>query len=201
LAVASVLAIIMLLVLERRLAGPKPLPVYGKVADFTLTNQQGAPFSLADLRGHVWLADLIFTRCPGPCLKMTRQVKELQESLPASSQARLVTLTTDPTFDTPPILRAYADRFGADTNRWVFLTGTKAQIAQVAVNSLKLTVLEKEPADRQSPNDLFVHSTIFVLVDKQAQLRGAFETTGDDVDPRKVKARLLDAIQRLEREP
>ena len=98
------------------------------IADFTLTNQNGSAVSLADLRGQVWVADIIFTRCPGPCLKMTRQMKELQEALPPASQAKLVTLTTDADFDTPPVLKAYAERFGADTNRWMFLTGPKRRL-------------------------------------------------------------------------
>src|SRR6185369_17492193 len=107
----------------------KPLPVYGQVSDFVLTNHDGKAFFLSDLQGKVWVADIIFTRCPGPCLKMTRQMRELQKALPASSQAKLVTLTTDPVFDTPAVLKAYAQRFGADFNRWLFLTGTKKQIA------------------------------------------------------------------------
>src|SRR5579859_2367114 len=74
----------------------RPLPVYGQVADFSLTNQEGRAISLADLRGHVWVADIIFTRCPGPCLKMTRQMKGLQAALPPGTDVRLVTLTTDP---------------------------------------------------------------------------------------------------------
>src|ERR1035437_4345469 len=97
----------------------RPLPVYGQIADFSLTNQNGRAVSLADLRGKVWVADIIFTRCPGPCLKMTRQMKELQNALPPESQIKLVTLTTDADFDTPPVLKAYAERFGADPNRWM----------------------------------------------------------------------------------
>src|SRR5205823_9668545 len=104
----------------------EPLPVYGQVVDFTLTNQAGQAVTLADLRGRVWLADIIFTRCAGPCLKMSRQMKELQQTLPATSNARLVSLTTDPAFDTPPVLKTYGEqRFGADASRWIFLTGTK----------------------------------------------------------------------------
>ena len=53
----------------------KPLPFYGSVADFTLTNQLGQAVTLADLRGQVWVTDIIFTRCAGPCLKMSRQMK------------------------------------------------------------------------------------------------------------------------------
>ena len=176
------------------------LPIISPVADFTLTNQEAAAVSLADLRGHVWLADIIFSRCAGPCPRLTRQMKEIQQSLPAQSQARLVTLTTDPTYDTPAVLKAYAGKFGADTSRWHFLTGSKKEIAALAGDSLKLTALEKTPSERQSPEDLFIHSTIFVLVDKQGRLRGFFETASDDLRPEQVKARILADVRRLERE-
>jgi protein SCO1/2 len=178
----------------------RPLPVYGQVASFTLTNQDGRPISLSDLRGKVWVADIIFTRCPGPCLKMTRQMAELQAALPAKSHAKLVTLTTDPTFDTAAVLKIYAQRFGADFDRWIFLTGAPKQIANLAIDSLKLTAIEKKPEERQSPEDLFVHSTIFVVIDKRAQLRGIFETTGEGVDTIQTKHELLSVVRRLERE-
>jgi cytochrome oxidase Cu insertion factor (SCO1/SenC/PrrC family) len=132
---------------------------------------------------------------------MTRQMKELQEAMPAGSQAKLVTLTTDADFDTPPVMKAYAERFGADLNRWMFLTGTKQEIAKLAIDSLKLTAIEKKPEERETPQDLFVHSTIFVVADKQARLRGVFETGGDGVDPRTVQMQILAAVRQLEREP
>jgi len=193
-------AVLALLALKFRAASAQALPVYGQIADFALTNQDGSTVSLADLRGRVWVADIIFTRCPGPCLKMTRQMKELQEALPPASQARLVTLTTDPDFDTPGVLKAYAQRFGAEPGRWTFLTGTKEQIAKLAIDSLKLTAIAKKPEERTSPQDLFVHSTIFVIADKRGQLRGVFETTGEGIDPSQVKAEILAAVRQLERE-
>jgi len=178
----------------------QPLPVCGQIADFALTNQDGKVVSLADLRGRVWVADIIFTRCAGSCPKMTRQMKELQDALPPGSQAELVTLTTDPDFDTPPVLKAYAQRFGAEPGRWTFLTGTKTQIAKLAVDSLKLSAVPKKPEERDSPQDLFVHSTIFVIADKHGQLRGVFETTGEGIDPAQVQAKILAAVRQLERE-
>jgi cytochrome oxidase Cu insertion factor (SCO1/SenC/PrrC family) len=187
-----------LLKIQARLG--KALPVYGQVSDFSLTNQNNEPISLATLRGHVWVGDIIFTRCPGPCLKMTRQMKELQQALPSTSQAKLVTLTTDPEFDSPAVLQTYARRFEADPQRWLFLTGTKKEIAALAVGSLKLTAVEKKPDERQSPDDLFIHSTIFVLVDKRGQLRGVYQTTGEGTDPAQVKSQLLAGVRRLERE-
>ena len=62
-----------------------PLPVYGAVPGFSLTNQSGRLVSLADLRGQVWVGDIIFTRCPGLCANMTRQMSELQAALPATA--------------------------------------------------------------------------------------------------------------------
>ena len=176
------------------------LPVYGQIADFGLTNQDGRAVSLADLRGQVWVADIIFTRCPGPCLKMTKQMKALQDALPPDSPTKLVTLTTDADFDTAPVLKAYAKRFEADPQRWMFLTGTKRGIANLAIDSLKLTAIEKKPEERESPQDLFVHSTIFVIADKRGQLRGVFETTGEGIDPRTAQTQILAAVSQLERE-
>jgi cytochrome oxidase Cu insertion factor (SCO1/SenC/PrrC family) len=180
----------------------KPLPVLGQVSDFSLTNQEGQSVTLKDLRGHVWVADIIFTRCAGPCLKMSRQMKDLQEALPSSSQARLVSLTTDPGYDSPRVLKTYAGRFGADPNRWMLLTGAPEQIANLATNSLKLVAMENpgEPGQPPTPANLFIHSTILVLVDKQAQLRGVFQTVGEGIDPQQTKQEVLAAIRQLERE-
>jgi protein SCO1/2 len=178
-----------------------PLPVISQVAAFTLTNQNNAVTSLADLHGHVWVADIIFTRCPGPCLRMSRQMKELQNALPTSDKTKLVSLTTDADYDTPLVLREYAERFSADSNRWLFLTGNKTNVANLAIDSLKLTAIAKKPEERTSPEDLFVHSTIFVIVDKRARLRGVFQTEGEDVDWSKMKKKILTAMKQLEREP
>jgi len=187
--------------ISRQLVRP-PLPVIGRVEDFTLTNQDGKISTLADFTNHVWVADIIFTRCAGPCPRMTGQMKSLQNLLPPDSNARLVTLTTDPDFDTPTVLKKYAERFGADFNRWTFLAGTKKEIAALASDSLKLSAVPVKPEDRKDDADLFIHTTIFVVVDKHAQLRGSFETGGDGVDwTNEVQPRLLKTVRQLENEP
>jgi len=186
--------------LKSRVARTRQLVVYGQVNDFTLTNQNGAVVSLADLRGHPWVADIIFTRCAGPCPRMTRQMKELQDALPPGNPTRLVTLTTDPDFDTPAVLCRYGERFGADTNRWMFLTGTRREIGNLATASLKLSAVERKPEQQTSPADLFVHSTVFVVVDKRGRLRGIFQTGGEQVDWQGEKQKILASIRHLERE-
>ncbi len=171
-----VLAIIAAFIRERLRAPAGQYPVIATVAGFTLTNQLARPVSLADLRGQVWVADVIFTRCPGPCATMTRRMADLQAALPTNAPVRLVSLTTDPAHDTAPVLARYGERFGADPARWLFLTGPKPDLVKLAVDSLKLTVLDKDEAKRTSPDDLFIRSSIFVVVDKQGHLRAVVES-------------------------
>jgi protein SCO1 len=177
------------------------LPVLGKVSSFTLINQDGRVSTLADLTNHVWVADIIFSRCAGPCPVMTAQMKSLQDALPPTSNARLVTLTTDPDFDTPLVLKRYGRRYGVDFNRWMFLTGTKGEIAALAGTSLKLSALPVQATDQKNAADLFIHATLFVVVDKQAQLRGIFETEGEGVEWPQVRSRIIEVMSQLEREP
>lgn len=191
---------ILLAALRARQAGAPPPPVYGSVSNFTLTNADGRVITLADLQGKVWVADIIFTRCAGPCPRMTASMRRLQDALPPSSEVLLVTLTTDPAFDTPAVLATYARKFGADTNRWLFLTGTKEEIGRLAIDSLKLTAIEKAPGKRLDPADLFIHSTIFVVVDKRGRLRGVFETEEEGAKPGTSQQRILATLRRLERD-
>jgi protein SCO1 len=177
------------------------LPVIGRIADFTLTNQDGKTTSLADLSNHVWIADIIFTRCAGPCPRMTGQMKSLQDLLPPANEAKLVTLTTDPDNDTPAVMKKYGERFNADFNRWTFLTGTKKEIAGLAGGSLKLSAVPVPLEDQKSVADLFIHTTIFVVVDRHARLRGIFETGGEGVDwTNVVQPKLLATVRHLETE-
>jgi cytochrome oxidase Cu insertion factor (SCO1/SenC/PrrC family) len=157
----------------RSLLFPTGLPL----ADFTLTNQLGQPVSLRDLKEQVWIANIIFTRCAGPCPRLTAQMSELQAALQKNKPVKLVTLTTDPEYDSPSVLKQYSEGFSGDPARWWFLTGSKKQIADVAIDGLKLTAIEKEPAKREDPADLFIHSLLMVVVDKQGRVRAAFEST------------------------
>jgi protein SCO1/2 len=171
------------------------LPLASPLSDFILTNQNGRTITLTDLRGQVWIGDIIFTSCAGPCPIMTRQMSELQNMLPAKGAVKLVTLTTHPAFDTPEVLKRYGQRFNADFNRWMFLTGSKEQIAHLARDGLKLVAEEKMPEERSSAEDLFIHSTLFVIVDQQGRLRGSFEN-----DDPELKKKVLAAVRRLLRE-
>jgi protein SCO1 len=163
------------------------LPVISTLPEFTLTNQSSQPITRSSLQGRVTLVDIIFTRCGGPCPEMTRKMSALQRVLPDNPSVKLITLTTDPGFDTAEVLKQYGSRFNADFNRWSFLTGPKLEIARLAVDGLKLIAEEKPVKERTNADDLFIHSTLFVIVDKQARLRGSFDSSEPDFE-KKVRA-------------
>jgi len=172
-----------------------PLPVLSRVPDFALTNQLGHVVALGDFRGQVWVADIIFTRCPGPCPTMTRTMSELQSALPQTQPVKLLSLTADPEFDTPEVLRTYGEKFGAAPERWQFLTGNKLDVYRLATKGLLLAVDEVKADERTSPDDLFVHSTRFVVVDKHGRVRGSFDGTEGP-----SRQKILEAIQTLLKE-
>ena len=153
-----------------------PLPVLRTISSMDLVDQEGEPVNLQTFRGQPWFANIIFTRCPGPCARMTQKMRQLQEALPAeASEVQLVSLTTDPDFDTAEVLSQYARKFQADTQTWKFLTGTKEEIVRVSTQEWLLVMLEKGEAERESPNDIFLHSTLTVLMDRLGRIRGTYE--------------------------
>ncbi|PYL01383.1 MAG: SCO family protein [Verrucomicrobia bacterium] len=162
---------------SRFAANRNALPMLGNVSDFALTNQFGRVVTRADLLGQVWVADIIFTRCPGPCATMSKVMRELQDALPPNEPIQLVSLTADPEFDTPEVLKKYGEGLGAMPGHWQFLTGKKLEVYRLATRGLLLAVDEVKADERTSPEDLFVHSTLFVVVDKQGRIRGSFDGT------------------------
>lgn len=144
------------------------------VPDFSLTDQTDKTVTLQELKGKVWVADFIFTNCGGTCPMMTDKMRKLQEALPA--EIRMVSFTVDPVRDTPKALAAYAAEHGATRDRWLFLTGDKQAMYDICVKGFKL------PLDEEggTPAEPIAHSTRFVLVDKQGEIRGYYSGTEDD---------------------
>lgn len=152
---------------------PEQLPVLYAAPAFSLTDQQNRPFKSDDLRGRVWVADFVFTTCPGACPKMTMRMSGLQRSVP-TKDVHFVSFTVDPERDTPEVLKKYADGFDADPARWHFLTGPKPALFDVAAG-MKLTAA---PAGTFGPD--IVHAEKFLLVDGTGRVRGIYESADDD---------------------
>jgi protein SCO1 len=144
---------------------------YGMVPTFQLTNQNGQPFGSAQLADKVWIADFVYTTCPGPCPMISSRMSELQKPL-EKSDVHLVSFSVDPEKDTPAVLRGYAAKLQAEPGRWDFLTGPKSAIYKLSHDGFKLAVLDGSEAQ-----GLPVHSTRMVLVDRRSQIRGYYDAT------------------------
>ena len=143
------------------------LAAHGQLPDFSLTDQRGAPFALSDLQDKVWVADFIFTSCGTICPPMTIEMARLQDEF-AAEDLHFVSFSVDPEQDTPEVLFRYADYYGADGGRWAFLTGQKAAIYQLAHEGFNLAAGHR--------GSEILHSTRFVLVDRNQQVRGYYDS-------------------------
>ena len=152
------------------------LPIIRSIDRFSLTNQLGEWVTLDSLKGRPWVANVFFSRCPTICLQVTRRMKELQEAGKERPALKLVSITTDPEYDRPEILKKYAHRFGADDSQWVFLTGEKSEIDRFLAKELLLSARENPEDKRQSELDLYTHGSLMVLVDAQSRIRSFYES-------------------------
>ena len=114
---------------ERPLEG---LQVFGTVPPFSLIERSGTPVTRDGLMGNVWIVNFFYTHCPDTCPLQTANVARLQRDFKDVKDLYFVSITVDPDRDTPPVLREYADRYGADPARWLFLTGKKEAIYRLA---------------------------------------------------------------------
>jgi protein SCO1 len=147
---------------------------YGVVPPFQLVNQNGRSFGSAELNGKIWIADFIYTTCPGPCPMISSRMSDLQKPL-EKTDVHLISFTVDPEKDTPHVLRGYAEKLQADPNRWDFLTGPKSAIYKLSHDGFKLAV-----SDGSDEQGIPVHSTRMVLVDRHGEIRGYYDAAEAD---------------------
>ncbi|MEM8931303.1 MAG: SCO family protein [Acidobacteriota bacterium] len=158
---------------DRLASAERALPILAEVPEFTLIDQRGTSIDRQALRGRPWVADFIFTRCPGICPTLTRRMVDLAADLPAD-RVRLVSVSVDPEHDTPDVLRAYAERHDAGEN-WHFLTGPTATIYPLIRDGFLLSVDPAPPTpEGVEVIEPIVHSNRFVLVDAVGQIRGYY---------------------------
>ncbi len=169
-----------------------PPPVYGTLPPFTLTAQDNTPVTADHLRGRIWIANFIFTRCPDICPALTQRMREVRRALPAGPEALLtVSISVDPSYDTPAVLQDYALRHDASGPQWIFLTGPAETIRSLVQAGFRLAL-----SDNGSDAPAIVHSDRFVLVDRALRIRGYYRATDPaELDRLLVDARTLLAMQ------
>ena len=156
--------------------------VWQKVPDFTLTNQLGQKVSLrdmitADSTGKIIVADFFFTHCPTICPTLTSNMKRLEQSITNSQRVgnkspdfiRFLSFSIDPERDSVERLKHWADRFQVNPDLWWLLTGDKKTIYDLSIEHLKMAAVDGEGIDSS-----FIHTDIFVLIDRNRNVRGYY---------------------------
>ncbi|MCA9014891.1 MAG: DUF420 domain-containing protein [Planctomycetaceae bacterium] len=148
------------------------------IEDFSLTERSGKTVTKKDLLGKPWVACFVFTRCAGPCPRVSGQFYQLQKDL-KDLDFKLVTITVDPKNDTPEVLTQYAESVGADPEKWLFLTGDQKDIFHLIEKSFLMPVQENTGPARK-PGFEVIHTTNVMLVDKNGRVLGKYNAVNDE---------------------
>ena len=160
------------------------------ISDFELLNQNGEVVTQKNLEGKYYVADFFFTTCPSICPKMTKQMTRVYEEYYNDPDFMLLSHTVQPEVDSVETLREYAEEHNADASKWLFLTGDKKQIYNLARKSYFAATSEGDGGEED-----FIHTENFILIDKNKMIRGFYDGTNTkDVD------KLMDDIEILKRE-
>ena len=206
-AVACLIAVLLLPGSRKRVKPIEPEPeIRFPIPDFSLTERSGRTVTNADLKGKVWVASFVFTRCTGPCPSVTATVAKLQQELDLANRddLRLVTFTVDPNRDGIKALASYADNFRAHPDRWLFLTGGERELHELMTGGFKLGIKRSSMPSAVEGQE-FDHSTLIAVVDKQGIARGYYDGYRGPNDENGEKyneryAELKATVERLSRE-
>lgn len=189
LAAATVIGLAWVALKSTKPTAEAEIPPIGTVPEFTFTSQTGEPVSKSDLLGKVWVANFVFTRCPGPCPAMTSRMAELQKVVERQGgNVRLVTVTVDPEHDTPQVLADYGATYQNNPEIWSLLTGENEVIQEFVTKGMLLPLAT-------DAEGLPSHSQKFIVVDAEGQIR-----TYHDLDDPELLPKLLMNIGQLLRE-
>jgi protein SCO1/2 len=157
----------------------KKLPVIGheghRVTDFAFTDQDGKTVTLADVKGKIYVVEYFFTTCKGICPKMNENMTKVYNAFKGNDGVKILSHTVDPKKDTVGAMKQYSLRFEADPQQWMFLTGDKKELYDMARYSYLVTASD-DTAAVDIAND-FIHTDRFVLVDREGQIRGQYKGT------------------------
>lgn len=173
--------------------GKEKLPVLGSpghiIGGFSFVNQAGQTITQNDVKGKVYVAEYFFTTCTGICPKMNANMQKVYAVYRNNPDFRILSHTVDPDHDTIPVLKAYAEKHGADPKNWWFLTGTKKELYTLARQGYIVD------DGTYTGDEDFVHTQWFALVDGEGRVRGLYEGTKQpDVE------KLIKDIDRLMKE-
>lgn len=148
---------------------------FGTLSEFRLVDSAAREVTRRDLEGRVWIVSFVFTTCTGPCPTIVENLRRLQSELPQEGVG-LLSVSVDPTTDTPAVLAEYARGLGADPARWRFLTGDIGEIDALLRSSFALPVERAAPGTAPIGEHV-AHSTKLVVVDREGRIAGYYSGT------------------------
>jgi len=153
----------------------KPLPDLGTVPAFSLVDQTGQPFTDAAVRGHVSIVSFIFTRCDTICPVISMKMARIQEkTFDLGRDIKLVSFSVDPDYDTPARLDDYAKKYGADPERWRFVSGPHDTVYSLIEGPFMTSMMRVQ--DRPSGVPDIKHGGYFLLLDPALHIRGIYDS-------------------------
>ena len=161
--------------------------IYHSIQPFKFINQDGKTVDQSIVDGKVYVADFFFTTCQTICPVMSKQLDRVYDAYKDENNLMILSFTVDPETDTAAQLKRYAQSFDANTKRWVFLTGEKPALYDLA----RTGYLLNNEIGTGGPDD-FIHTQNFALIDKKGRIRGFYDgTLKEEVDQLIVDARFL----------
>jgi protein SCO1/2 len=147
----------------------------GPVGTFALVDERGQAFTEDALRGHITIANFVFTRCDTICPITSAKMQRIQDkTFDVGAAIKLVSFSVDPAYDTPARLTAYAQRFGADPTRWRFVTGDPAKMHALVEGPMMMSMQNQGVTVTGAP--AIAHNGHFLLIDKIGEIRGAYDS-------------------------
>ncbi|GAB1404074.1 MAG: SCO family protein [Lentimicrobiaceae bacterium] len=156
--------------------------VYAAIRPFSFINQDSLVITDETFKNRIYVADFIFLSCPTICPVMTRQLKRVYDAYSDNPHVYFLSHSIDPANDTVARLHAYTRELGIDNTRWFFVTGNRDSIFSIANHSYFATAF----ADSTAPGG-FIHSGVFLLVDTDKHIRGAYDGTNADEADRLIR--------------
>ena len=142
------------------------------VRPFSFLTQDGTTLTDKDVAGKVYVAEYFFTTCKGICPKMNNNMKLVYEKLKDEKDFLILSHTCDPETDSVAQMKKYADSLGVDTRKWIFLTGRKDSLYNMA----RVSYTIDDPADNLvDMDDDFMHSQLWALVDKNGDVKKIYD--------------------------
>jgi len=176
--------------------------VFQTIPPFFLTNQNGEKFSSNQLKNKIVVANFFFTRCTTICPKLNSQVNRVADAFTNDSNIHFISISVDPKFDQPSILKSYSAQFDTPNKNWHFLTGEKKDIYQLILKGFHVPLADASEYDQaiKNPDETFIHSERLVLVDKEGVIRGFYDGTDrKEVDRLIVEIKVLQKIYQSEK--